>query len=222
MNKFLYYSIVVLCLLSISEAAGKKPFYFNLFVEFEGSWVTTTTKISISTGAVISESVQGMYNVSKNVIPDELVISEVNFSTKEEIRKPYQMIISASSNYTAAINRFEPGADMEIVKQFDIHFREFLAHEVFVSVGEAIHRQYASGSLEQDKAEKFEITFLPGDILKFELDNPEKDERTVIMAKKIIVQPPRSFFQKYGSYFIMGLAIIIQVGTEYLLDRSLS
>ncbi|KNB45359.1 hypothetical protein JH06_0980 [Blastocystis sp. subtype 4] len=142
-----------------------------------------------------------MYNVSKNVIPDELVISEVNFSTKEEIRKPYQMIISASSNYTAAINRFEPGADMEIVKQFDIHFREFLAHEVF----------YASGSLEQDKAEKFEITFLPGDILKFELDNPEKDERTVIMAKKIIVQPPRSFFQKYGSYFIMGLAIIIQL-----------
>lgn len=68
------------------------------------------------------------------------MISEVNFSTKEEIRKPYQMIISASSNYTAAINRFEPGADMEIVKQFDIHFREFLAHEVFVSVGEAIHR----------------------------------------------------------------------------------
>ena len=139
MNKFLFSSIVVLCLLSISEAAGKKPFYFNLFVEFEGSWVTTKTKISISTGAIISESVQGKSNVTMKVNRDELVISEVNNSTKEEIRKPYQTIISASSNYTAAINRFDPGADMEIVKQFDIQFREFLAHEVFVSVGEAIH-----------------------------------------------------------------------------------
>ena len=139
MNKFLFSLVAVLCLLSVSEGAGKKPFYFNLFVEFEGSWVTTKTKISISTGAVIEESVQGMFNVSKNVIPDELVISEVNYSTKEEIRKPYQMIISASSNYTAAINRFEPGADMEIVKQLDIHFREFLSHEVFVSAGETIH-----------------------------------------------------------------------------------
>ena len=162
-----------------------------------------------------------MYNVSKNVIPDELVISEVNYSTKEEIRKPYQMIISASSNYTAAINRFEPGADMEIAKQLDIHFREFLSHEVFVSVGEMIHWQYASGSLEQDRSKTFEITLLPGDILKFELDNPEKDERTVIMAKKVIIQPPRSFFQKYGSYMIMGLAIVIQVGPASLLDCSL-
>lgn len=64
----------------------------------------------------------------------------------------------------------------------------------------------------QDSNDKFEITVLPGDILKFELDNPEKDERTVIMAKKIIIEPPKSFFQKYGSYFIMGLAIVIQVG----------
>lgn len=147
MNKFLFTSFTVLCLLSISEAAGKKPFYFNLFEEFQGSWVTMEIKISISTGAIISESVQGMYNVSKNVIPNELVISEVNLSTKDEIRKPYQMIISASSNYTASVNRFEPGAEVEIAKQFDINFKEFLINEVFVCIRDWINCSMVQGPL---------------------------------------------------------------------------
>lgn len=75
-----------------------------------------------------------MYNITQNVVPQELLISEVDASTKEEIRKPFQTILSVSSNFTAAINRFEPGADVEMTKKYDIHFREFLTQEVFVWV----------------------------------------------------------------------------------------
>ena len=38
------------------------------------------------------------------------------------------------------------------------------------------------------------------------------------MGKKIIVAKPKTFFQKYGTYFAVGLAMVIQVGS---LDRLL-
>ena len=40
-----------------------------------------------------------------------------------------------SSNLTAAVNHFEPGAEEEIKKILDIHFNEFLHNEVFVRAG---------------------------------------------------------------------------------------
>ena len=132
MKKVVYSFFVAFCLLSVAEAAKKKPTYFNIYEELQGSWVATQTTVSITTGAPIGSSEQRMYNVTQNVVPQELLISEVDVSTKEEIRKPYQTIASVSSNFTASINRFEPGADVEMTKKYDIHFREFLTQEVFV------------------------------------------------------------------------------------------
>ena len=63
----------------------------------------------------------------------QLVLEEVALDTMEEIRKPYQVIVSVSSNYTATVNRFEPGADEEIQKVLDINLHEFLHDEVYVS-----------------------------------------------------------------------------------------
>lgn len=58
---------------------------------------------------------------------------------------------------------------------------------------------------------KYEISFHLGEMVKFEVDLPEKDERIVFIGKKIYIPPERSFFQKYGSFFIIGLSLIIQV-----------
>ena len=58
---------------------------------------------------------------------------------------------------------------------------------------------------------KYEISFHPGEMVKFEVDLPEKDERIVFIGKKIYIPPERSFFQKYGSFFIIGLSLIVQV-----------
>ena len=58
---------------------------------------------------------------------------------------------------------------------------------------------------------KYEMSFHPGEMVKFEVDLPEKDERVVFICKKIYIAPEKSFFQKYGSYFIIGLSLIVQV-----------
>ena len=73
-----------------------------------------------------------MLNITKNVIPNELVVSEIDILTKEENRKPYQTIVSVSSNFTGLINRFEPGAEEEITNLMKLNFREFLVNEVYV------------------------------------------------------------------------------------------
>ena len=134
MKKVVYSLFIAFCLLSVAEAAKKKSTYFNVYEELEGSWLATQMTVSITTGAPIGSSEQKMFNVTQNVVPQELLISEVDVSTKDEIRKPYQTIVSVSSNFTASINRFEPGADEEMTKQYDVHFREFLTQEVFVVV----------------------------------------------------------------------------------------
>lgn len=132
MNKLFSLLLAALCILSVVEAAPKKPKYFNLYEELQGSWATMKTTSSISTGAVIGESVQGMLNITKNVIPNELVVSEIDILTKEENRKPYQTIVAVSSNFTGLINRFEPGAEEEITNLMKLNFREFLVNEVYV------------------------------------------------------------------------------------------
>lgn len=66
--------------------------------------------------------------------------------------------------------------------------------------------------MKNEEAVKYEISFHPGKIVKFEVDEPGKDERTVYIAQKVYIPPNRTFFQKYGSYFIIGLSLVIQVG----------
>lgn len=50
-------------------------------------------------------------------------------------------------------------------------------------------------------------------MLKFQVDLKDSDERVILMGKKIIVAKPKTFFQKYGTYFAVGLAMVIQVGS---------
>ena len=119
----------LVCLLSISEAASKKPKYFNLYNELVGSWNIAKTVVSISTGEVLKSTVPLTYNFTKG---DELILEEYDMATKEEKRKPYQVIVSVKSNFTATVNRFEPGADVEVIDLMNIHFNEFLREEVYV------------------------------------------------------------------------------------------
>lgn len=56
---------------------------------------------------------------------------------------------------------------------------------------------------------KYEISYHTGEMVKLEIDN--EDERTVFIAKKIIILPEKTFFQKYGSYIIIGLSLVVQV-----------
>ena len=132
MNKLFSSFVIALCIISVTEAAVKKPKYFNLYEELLGSWVTMKTTSSISTGAVINESVQGMLNITKNVVPNELIVNDVDIVTKEENLKPYQTIVSVSSNFTGLINRFDPSAENEITNLVKLNFREFLVNEVYV------------------------------------------------------------------------------------------
>ena len=133
MNKGVFALLFSLFVLSAAGAAAAKPFYFDLYKELHRSWRVAKSVTSISTGAVIEETTVSMFNVTKNDIPQELVLEEVALDTMEEIRKPYQVIVSVSSNYTATVNRFEPGAEEEIQKVLDINLREFLHDEVYVS-----------------------------------------------------------------------------------------
>lgn len=134
MNKGLFVVFSLVCLLSLTEAAPKKPKYFNLYKELVGSWNVAKTVVSISTGKIIEETVPLMFNFTKGDIQNEIIMEEVDFATKEEIRKPYQVVISAKSNFTAVVSRFEPGAENEVVDMMNIQFNEFLKEEVFVSV----------------------------------------------------------------------------------------
>lgn len=63
----------------------------------------------------------------------------------------------------------------------------------------------------QEGEKKFEVTILPGDLIKVEVDNPASDERVILMAKKIFIAPPKTFWQKYGGYLMIGFALVIQV-----------
>ena len=58
---------------------------------------------------------------------------------------------------------------------------------------------------------KYEISFHMEKMVKFEVDDSTKDERIVYIAQKVYIPPNRTFFQKYGSYFIIGLSLVIQV-----------
>lgn len=135
MNKVALSLLLSLFVVSVVAAASPRPYYFNMYRELLGTWKVAKTTTSISTGAVIEETTLSAYNVTKNDIPQELVLNEVTVDTMEEIRKPYQIIVSVSSNLTAAVNHFEPGAEEEIKKILDIHFNEFLHNEVFVRAG---------------------------------------------------------------------------------------
>ena len=55
-------------------------------------------------------------------------------------------------------------------------------------------------------------------MIKFQVDLKDSDERVILMGKKIVVAKPKTFFQKYGTYFAVGLAMVVQVGS---LDGSL-
>lgn len=134
MNKSCLYVLVVLCALSLAEAARKKAFYFNLYNELQGSWILMQSKVSISSGDLIGLSEQRMFNVTKSDIPSELVLAEIDLPTREEKRKPYQLLVSASDNFTADVNLFEPGADEEVKKQLSIKFDQFIKDELFVSL----------------------------------------------------------------------------------------
>lgn len=134
MNKSCLYVLVVLCVLSLAEAARKKAFYFNLYNELQGSWILMQSKVSISSGDLIGLSEQRMFNVTKSDIPSELVLAEIDLPTREEKRKPYQLLVSASDNFTADVNLFEPGADEEVKKQLSIKFDQFIKDELFVSL----------------------------------------------------------------------------------------
>lgn len=133
MNKRVFTLLFSLFILSVASAAASKPFYFDLYKELHRSWRVTKSVLSISTGAIVEQPSVTMFNVTKNDIPQELVLEEVALDTMEEIRKPYQFIVSVSSNFTATVNRFEPGAEEEIQKMIDINLREFLHEEVYVS-----------------------------------------------------------------------------------------
>ena len=50
MNKSVVFVLVVLCTLSVTEAAKKKAFYFNLYEELQGSWLLMESKLSMTTG----------------------------------------------------------------------------------------------------------------------------------------------------------------------------
>lgn len=134
MNKSCLYVLVVLCALSLAEAAKKKAFFFNLYNELQGSWILMQSKVSITSGALIGLSEQRMLNVTKSDIPNELVFAEIDLSTREEKRKPYQLLVSTSDNFTADVNLFEPGADEEVKKQFSMKFDQFIKDEFFVSI----------------------------------------------------------------------------------------
>ena len=45
------------------------------------------------------------------------------------------------------------------------------------------------------------------------MDSPASDEREIIMMKKIHIAPPKTFWQKYGGYLMIGFALVIQVGS---------
>ena len=122
----------LVCLLSISEAASKKPKYFNLYNELVGSWNIAKTVVSISTGEILKSTIPLTYNFTKGDVSNELLLEEYDTATKEEKRKPYQVIVSVKSNFTATVNRFEPGADVEVIDLMNIHFNEFLREEVYV------------------------------------------------------------------------------------------
>lgn len=132
MNKSVVFVLVVLCTLSVTEAAKKKAFYFNLYEELQGSWLLMESKLSMTTGELLGLSNQLMFNVTKSDIPNELVIAEVDLVNREEKRKPFQLIISASDNFTAVVNRFEPGAEVEVSKQLSANFHVLLKDELFV------------------------------------------------------------------------------------------
>lgn len=134
MNKSCLYVLVVLCALSLAEAAKKKAFFFNLYNELQGSWILMQSKVSITSGALIGLSEQRMFNVTKSDIPNELVFAEIDLSTREEKRKPYQLLVSTSDNFTADVNLFEPGADEEVKKQLSMKFDQFIKDEFFVSI----------------------------------------------------------------------------------------
>ena len=133
MNKGCLYVLVVLCALSLAEAARKKAFYFNLYNELQGSWILMQSKVSITSGNLIGLSEQRMFNVTKSDIPNELVLAEIDLNTREEKRKPFQLLVSASDNFTAEVNVFEPGADEEVRKQLAIKFDQFIKDEFYVS-----------------------------------------------------------------------------------------
>ena len=72
--------------------------------------------------------------------------------------------------------------------------------------------------MDQLPGARYELSLMPGKMVKFEIDLEESDERIVYMGKKIIVPKQKTFFQKYGTYFVIALAFIVQVGFTPIFD----
>lgn len=139
MKKSVSFVFSLVCLLALTEAAVKKPKYFNIYNELVGSWNVSKTIVSISTGEIIQEAVPLKYNFTKADIPNELLLEELTNDLKDVKRKRYQITLAVKDNFTAAVSRFEPGAENEVMDLMNIHFNEFLHEEVFVGFVIVLH-----------------------------------------------------------------------------------
>lgn len=62
-----------------------------------------------------------------------------------------------------------------------------------------------------DASKKFEITVVHATMIKVEIEDVEKDERIIYVAKPIAITKQRTFFQKYGPYIAIAVSFGMQV-----------
>lgn len=62
-----------------------------------------------------------------------------------------------------------------------------------------------------DASKKFEITVVHATLIKVEVEDVEKDERVIYVAKPIVINKQKTFFQKYGPYIAIAVSFGMQV-----------
>ena len=62
-----------------------------------------------------------------------------------------------------------------------------------------------------DASKKFKITVVHATLIKVEVEDVEKDERIIYVAKPIVINKQKTFFQKYGPYIAIAVSFGMQV-----------
>ncbi|KAK8810687.1 hypothetical protein WA158_007262 [Blastocystis sp. Blastoise] len=193
------YFALFACILSVCLAAPVHQHPFALKQSLLGSWIISEKTVSLSTGSVLESKPLYQYNVTKNDIPDEFVFTLVDINTFERVPVSYEYILLATSNSTGIVRKYEPSSEEEIQNLFEIVLEEQLKNEVFSATGKITNSEY-----------NFEFTTYQKDHISLKFTNYQKDKAIIISAARVVIPPEKTFFQKYGTWIIIGVSVFMQ------------
>ncbi|KAK8803272.1 hypothetical protein WA158_000966 [Blastocystis sp. Blastoise] len=200
-------SVIILCIIACiaSSAAVQKPVSLPDLV---GSWIYNQKKITLSTGAILEAQSLAEYNITSTGSEGEYELIPVFIHNGFRMDDEKQYVMSTKDNMTATLNEIINGETPETKEIVTFTLQEFLKGDFYMAFGSIPNSNY-----------QYEFTYLNKNYISVKFSDVTNDVAYVISARRVIVPPPKTFFQKYGTYIMMAAIILSQLLTKGLVPN---